>query len=1667
MSTIDERIVAMKFDNGQFMKNSSDTLSALDKLKQGLDFKGAARGIQALDVSQIGASVDQLRSKFEGLNTVVTGILLGLGGKIASFATNAARDLGNNLIKGAKDGFAEYETQINGIQTIMSNTASKGTTMDQVNQALQELNVYADKTIYNFAEMTRNIGTFTAAGVSLETSTAAIKGIANLAAMSGSTSAQASTAMYQLSQALAAGKVSLMDWNSVVNAGMGGQVFQDALKETARAQGIAIDDLIAKNGSFRESLQEGWLTAGVLTDTLAKFTGDLTKEQIINMGYTEQQAEEIMALGVNASDAATKVKTFSQLLETLNEAVGSGWAQSWQIVMGDFEEAKALFTEISDELGGLIQQSADARNAQLQIWKDGDERGSGRTALIDALRNSFQALLKIMSPIQEAWSNVFPPTLGKTLLDISFALRDFTAGLIISDTAANNIKSIFTGLFTVLRVGLTIITSVVRLVGNMVGIVFKLAGALLGLLGPIVTFVVSLFPVSDGASQAGSSIEWLTDILIGFQNFLAGPLISGLERAAEGLNKFLNGGGARETILKIAVAVLSLASAAESAFNILFRGDYTANPLFEEDSGFANALFNIRDAIIAVSQAAASAFNILFRGDYTGNPLFEEDSGFANALFTIREGVINATNAVKDFFGAVGEAGKRSIGFWQGVGQALSGVWAAIKPVVDSVKNAVAAFLGGLDYTTILATLNSGFLVAIVLLVRNAIKKISGIFEGAGKLSSGIVDALDGVTGVLKAMQQDLKANMLLKIAGAIGILALSLLALSMIDPGRLQQAGIAMGIIGGAIIGILLVIEQLMKSSSSVDSWTDTLKGSFTGIADSVKNNLNAAALIKAATALLILAVALVILASAISILASLDTGAMVQGLIGVAIAMGLLVGAALLLDKMKGSIIGASFSMLLMAAAITAIAGAVVIFGNIPMDTLVQGMISVGIVLAGLVGAAMLLSRFAPQMILSAIGLIAMAAAINMLLVPITALGLLPLPVIAQGMMAVALMLGLLVVAALVLAPLGAPMAIAALGLMAMAAAVGQLVLPITTLGSLDLAVLVQGILAVAAVLAVLVLAAMAMQGALPGAGAMVFLAAALLILAVAIGILGSMPVETLVQGLIGMAAALIIVGVAGYLLTGAIPGMLAVAVAIVLIAAGLMIMALAVLVFAAAVLLLGPALISVTQGLLVFAAAADKIVSAVPPMLAIGAGLLVFGLGAAVAGVGILLLGVGLLVLGVALALIGAVGIIGATALAAVVIQITKLLEHAPGIMIMSGAFATLGAALLVLGAGLTLVGVGALLTAVALAMLVPLGALVTISLTMIMNAIQKAADKAAAINDLVSALSPLGPAIAKIGSAGASAAGGILAATASFGLMAVAAVAVGVAVMTMAMMMGTSIPAAMNIITASGVAFAAFVASAIASAMALQAGITGAVPGTTAAATMLARSVTTTVLAIVRGDAGAMLSAGYDVGNNITAGMRNGIQNGAGGVAAAARSVARQAMAAARSELDINSPSRKFYEMGDYSDQGLANGFTDNADLVTNAASKVAKSAVETTRKVLANLKNDVATDMQLTPTIKPVLDTSALKKGLPQFKTPIAYAQLDISRFRDLANRTYNAMEGEGDGDRGYGDGEGGGDTYNINVQQNNTSPKAISRSDTYRDTKNVVSTLKDELGKVK
>jgi tape measure domain-containing protein len=490
-------------------------MSTLDKLKQKLNLSGAAKGLDDINtaaknngMSGLGAAVESVHAKFSALSVVGVTALA----NITNSAVNAGKKMISALtIDPIKTGFSEYETKINAIQTIMSNTASKGTTMEDVTRVIGELNTYADKTIYNFAEMTRNIGTFTAAGVGLEDSATSIQGIANLAAASGSTSQQASTAMYQLSQAMAAGTVKLMDWNSVVNAGMGGQKFQDALKVTAREHGIAVDDMIESAGSFRESLKDGWITTEVLNDTLKKFTvegaKDYAKAMVESGEYTKEQADALIKEAQAMEDAATKVKTFTQLWDTLKESAQSGWSQTWEILIGDFEEAKETLTEISTVIGKVIEASANARNELLQGWKD----AGGRADIVESIFNVFKAIGSVAAPIKEAFREIFPPITVENLKNFSEGLKEFTAKLSLSSETAEKVKRTFKGVFSILDIGKKVVMSVADAIAKLFG--SEGASSLLSTLLDITAGLGDFFTKLNEGFDAGGISGFLSTVV--------------------------------------------------------------------------------------------------------------------------------------------------------------------------------------------------------------------------------------------------------------------------------------------------------------------------------------------------------------------------------------------------------------------------------------------------------------------------------------------------------------------------------------------------------------------------------------------------------------------------------------------------------------------------------------------------------------------------------------------------------------------------------------------------------------------------------------------------------------------------------------------------------------------------------------------------------------------------------------------------------------------------------------------------------------------------------------------------------------------------------------------------------------------------------------------------
>ena len=1111
-TTVDERVVEMRFDNKQFEQNIQTSLSSLDKLKKSLNLEGAAKGLETVNdaankcsgnMSPLSNAVETVRVRFSALEVMAITALQNI--------TNSALAAGKNLVSAftidpIKTGFEEYETQINAVQTILANTSSKGTTLDQVNNALDELNHYADMTIYNFTEMTRNIGTFTAAGVDLDTSVAAIKGIANLAAVSGSNSQQASTAMYQLSQALAAGTVKLQDWNSVVNAGMGGQVFQDALKETAKVHGIAIDEMIKDEGSFRETLSKGWLTSDILTETLAKFTGDLNEDQLRTMGYTDDQIKSIMEMGKTANDAATKVKTFTQLFDTLKEAAQSGWTQSWEIIVGDFEEAKELLTEVSDTFSAVINASADARNKMLQDWKD----LGGRTMMIEAVKNVFEGLVSVAKPVREAFNEIFPPMTGKQLAEITERIRDLTAKFKMGEESSKNLKNTFKGVFAVLDIVGQAFKAVAGGVGELIGLFLPAGNGVLSLTGSFGEYLVKLDETVKKTDIFDKAVSTVVDIVK--------TAITFVKTAGEKVKEF--------------------GKAAGEKFDF---------PGFEL---FHSFLERVHDRMAQI-------------GDGAGK---------------MKSGVIVA-------FEMMGEALEKCKFL-----KVMEALWTAVKVIAGGIADAVGTMMGTLaeklgnaDFSGVLDILNSIAVGGIAVSISKFLKSVTEPLEGLNDVLEGVTGILDGVRGCFEAYQTNLKAGTLLKIGAAIALLAGSIVAISLIDSDKLSASLGAITVLFANLLGAMAIFNKISSDTGKVSKactamiamsvavsilagalkkvsdldWGELARGlvGIAGLTAIVVASSKAMAsgqkqVMKGATSLIIFGVAIKILASACKDLSRLQWDELGRGLTGVGVLFAE-IAVFLRVAKFNGKMISTATGIVILSAAMKVLASACKDFGQMEWSEIGKGLAGIGGLLAELAVFTNLAGN-AKHVMSTGVALIAIGAAMKIFASAVKDFGQLQWDEIGRGLTAMG---GALAEVAIAVNLMPKNMIGIGTGLVIVGGALEIIANCMSKFGGMQWEEIGRGLTVMGGALAELAISLNFMKGTLGGSAALLVASGALAVLAPVLSILGALSWEAIAKGLISIAGAFTIIGVAGAVLTPLVPTILALSGAFALIGVGVL--------------------------------------------------------------------------------------------------------------------------------------------------------------------------------------------------------------------------------------------------------------------------------------------------------------------------------------------------------------------------------------------------------------------------------------------------------------------------------------------------------------------------------
>lgn len=983
---VDERVVEMRFNNALFESKVQQTMRSLAALNEKLMFKGAEKGFEKVSDSSEKVKFNALLNALDNLSQKFSAVEV-IGVTALMRITNQAVDAGERLVKALSldpiiSGFQEYETQINAVQTILANTSSKGTTLDQVNAALDELNHYADLTIYNFTEMTRNIGTFTAAGVDLNTSVSAIKGIANLAAVSGSTSQQASTAMYQLSQALASGTVKLQDWNSVVNAGMGGQVFQDALKETARVYGIAIDSMIKKEGSFRETLSKGWLTSSILTETLQKFTGDLNEETLKSIGYTDEQIKKIMEMGKTANDAATKVKTFSQLKDTLTEALQSGWTQTWQTIIGDFEEAKELFTRFSDVFSDLINKSSEARNTVLAGGLN-----TGWQQLSTALGDSADFYSQMLEKVMLANGSISQ----KQIDDAGSFVKALQQGGVSAEQLQNGLKESYKQL------------SVLGALSDDALKAKKLDPAQVRSLAK--SFEEVNQKVADGSLDLDIYSKKIGE-LSGREHLIESiwNVFEALEKVVEPVAR------AWQKIFSPITAdqIYNIAKSIDEFTAKLSISDETADKIERTFSGIFAVLNVWKNMLLTVSKVLGEVFNAV-------SPLA---GGFLSITASLGDCLVEMANAVNNsktfkttldgihwIIGKVSEGMQTFAGVLTDVSNNVSVVFDPLKTLGEWFENFISFITPKLKWLAdkigeIFEELGSGASGAFGNLNGNAlwgfanagmiaglIAGIKGFLEAFKDIGSTVKDTIGGVAELLNklgeavtAWKNNKNAETLKTISTAVAILAGSLVVLSMVKPERLAASTGAMIALFAELLVALAIYDEIAKKTKKVGKGTSSM---------------------------VVMAAGVLILTSALKKISEIETEKLLTSVIALGAVMAELVAAQVAISKWAKDGAKHAMSMLAMAAAVRVLAEAVEQLADLGWDGIEKGLIAVAGLLAE-VAAFSGLSNFGGLTAGKAVGILILAAALSVLEKSVSAFSKMPVDELQNGIGVLGAILG-----------------------------------------------------------------------------------------------------------------------------------------------------------------------------------------------------------------------------------------------------------------------------------------------------------------------------------------------------------------------------------------------------------------------------------------------------------------------------------------------------------------------------------------------------------------------------------------------------------------------------------------------------------------------------------
>lgn len=838
---VDERIVEMRIDNSNFERGAKKTISLLEKLEKALKLDAntdaidnIADSIDRFDTSPMTSGLDKVVSKFNILEAAGRRVIENLTDSIYQFATKTVHQL---TLEQPEAGWGKYEKKTEAVQTIMAATrdqfSDEVTQMETINALLDKMLWYTDETSYDFTAMVDNAGKFLSAGVDLEDAFNAMMGIASWGASAGAKPAEVSRAMYNISQAMGQGAMTLQDWKSIENANMATLEFKQNVIEIAKAKGLLKEVMNTKDPSqrgfleaagldpkrfkeyedglihitkftekevdslitalnFRESLSNKWFSKELMTEVFKKYgqfadqlytdteeTGleatnlleildeyrdslkdsrnvvdwkGWAEESTVTAEELERIVTDLHNIGIEYSENGFRMgqeaKTFTDAIEATKDAVSSGWMKTFELIFGDYLEAKSFWTDVTSELWDIFASGGETRNDILKEWKlDG-----GRDALLGswteeidgetkefkgALWNIVEAIHSVTDPIHSAFAHVFGldtnsiADTGKALANLTWRFRDFTERLILSEDAQSGIKNTFSAVFKVIKSILSVLKPATSL------------------LGKIIVFAKDLFDiVLSMAAGPLDAINRFFDLFFGISSVLIGEATSGLDRFS-----------------KIFETVVRRVSSAFSRGGIIFGFSTLRRVLAEaishEFPELYDFLYKVRDAFSFLITPVEYVFNLFNSGfTFLRKAFIKIESGFK------RNGLQGAITAITDGIQKVLSGSPTLLSIFTN----LSKVVSVIGDGLTIVATIIGAIFGGVIYgaysliSGIFTVIKEGavYLWNLVTSSETLSKWINTIGNAIKKTAANIKQGFseNGITGAFNALWDSLKLGL-------------------------------------------------------------------------------------------------------------------------------------------------------------------------------------------------------------------------------------------------------------------------------------------------------------------------------------------------------------------------------------------------------------------------------------------------------------------------------------------------------------------------------------------------------------------------------------------------------------------------------------------------------------------------------------------------------------------------------------------------------------------------------------------------------------------------------------------------------------------------------------------------------------------------------------------